>query len=974
MASNSKLILVTGDSICDNNYYKGERPTADSTSKLGFRDFQVDGGALLLKELIKTATVDCKGWRTEFALDVNHKKLPPAYHAFCLWEPQPAFLAEDSKQQELVWRAVEPPLGYGHDAEASKGGQQSTPPSSLFNVDEPPQVLVIDDAGLGFRRPDQKANWPFRDDWSGENAPHWVVLKVAGSIGTGDFWDRIVKSYRDNLIVIVSADQIRLHDVRVSRGLSWEATIEDISAELDGNPLLKPLLDARHLIVTFGSAAAFWLDNKKAPQSSKLVSNVSEAEVKPEESQASESSKLVVEPSNAEGEPEESLDKRSSMLVFDASMAEGEWEESQGKGAGFGYTSCFAAAIVHELVKHELAKVESAKRKLAKSQSTEFDNPDFEAALTAGLGAGRMLRRIGHGRVYLPDQDPKKPPIVNPEPGFPYREIAEKIVNPTEMFVSAPIPQANRLRGEWMMLDSWQVNARGSSLQRLHMEAALAVAILGAKAIDRFPVAKFGDLQTVDRNEIESLRTIRHLINSYKSGFPQKKPLSIGVFGPPGAGKSFGVTQIAMEVLHIKEEQVLTFNLSQFTDTRDLIGAFHRIRDAVLAGQTPFVFWDEFDSQGYKWLQYLLAPMQDGAFQEGQITHPITNCVFVFAGATSPTYGTFGPVNPENLQGLTATERQDAEAKWLDFVLKKGPDFMSRLVGYLNVLGPNQRQTTRVEKGRRVSEDDPTDLCCPIRRALFIRAQFWLKPEERLHMDPGVLRALLEIKHYKSGSRSLEYLCKHLRSQSGGTTPRRSHLPGNPLLNLHVEASAFWNICERDLVFASAAKQLAEGFHTDWFAELTDDERKKNSNAVPWADLDPETRASNLAQAARIPTIVAIAGLRVVPGLPLDPDDEAKVRATLKANIEVLAEAEHNNWMVERLIVGWRYARIKDKDASKKLHPTLLPYAQISQAQQRKDQLAIIGQPATDTEKAIPDYIERVKSVDFRIERVPLIR
>ena len=146
----------------------------------------------------------------------------------------------------------------------------------------------------------------------------------------------------------------------------------------------------------------------------------------------------------------------------------------------------------------------------------------------------------------------------------------------------------------------------------------------------------------MERREIEALRSMRQLMLSYKKVDPQKQPLSLAVFGAPGSGKSFGLKQIAAGVFG-KENPVLEFNLSQFKGPEDLIGAYHQVRDQALAGYTPVVFWDEFDSGEHKWLQYLLAPMQDGRFQDGQLSHAIGKSVFVFAGGTSRDYAHFGP-------------------------------------------------------------------------------------------------------------------------------------------------------------------------------------------------------------------------------------------------------------------------------------------------------------------------------------------
>ena len=172
-------------------------------------------------------------------------------------------------------------------------------------------------------------------------------------------------------------------------------------------------------------------------------------------------------------------------------------------------------------------------------------------------------------------------------------------------------------------------------------DLARLVLLRGPIALSSLPHLKIGNLLTADRREIESLRTFAQVIRRYEKMDKGKKPLSIGVFGPPGAGKSFAVRELSFAL--VQNIAWLEFNLSQFSSSGDLNGAFHQIRDQVLQHKIPVAFFDEFDSKKYDWLQYLLAPMQDGKFQDGQLTHTLGKCIFVFAGGTSPTFETFGP-------------------------------------------------------------------------------------------------------------------------------------------------------------------------------------------------------------------------------------------------------------------------------------------------------------------------------------------
>ena len=133
----------------------------------------------------------------------------------------------------------------------------------------------------------------------------------------------------------------------------------------------------------------------------------------------------------------------------------------------------------------------------------------------------------------------------------------------------------------------------------------------------------------------------------------------------------------------------MDYNLSQFDDASELTGAFHSIRDTVLKGKLPIVFWDEFDSEKLKWLKELIAPMQDGKFQEKGISHPLGKCIFFFAGGTSYTMHTFDPVNryPKDEDKDNPDIKKKKEKEEVDFKLKKGPDFISRINGYFKCSG-----------------------------------------------------------------------------------------------------------------------------------------------------------------------------------------------------------------------------------------------------------------------------------------------
>jgi hypothetical protein len=114
----------------------------------------------------------------------------------------------------------------------------------------------------------------------------------------------------------------------------------------------------------------------------------------------------------------------------------------------------------------------------------------------------------------------------------------------------------------------------------------------GKIAESKSPYLRYGKLLTYDKKEIEQLRDTYHLFCSYINNDAKlKKPISICVFGPPGAGKGFAVEQIVGSIDKTKKTEVLKFNISQMKGPDDLSFAFHQIRDVGLKEKLPIVFF-----------------------------------------------------------------------------------------------------------------------------------------------------------------------------------------------------------------------------------------------------------------------------------------------------------------------------------------------------------------------------------------------
>lgn len=277
---------------------------------------------------------------------------------------------------------------------------------------------------------------------------------------------------------------------------------------------------------------------------------------------------------------------------------------------------------------------------------------------------------------------------------------------------------------------------------------------------------QFGDLFLLTDEERAQGHAVRNLISQYAARPKPLRPLSLAVFGPPGSGKSFAVKQI-LKQLNLTPIEV---NLTQVSDASSLSELLARTarspnssrwwkkHSTGTATNLPVIFFDEFDAPKdgapFGWLAWFLAPMQDGKFLHNGEVIELPRAVYVFAGGTAATMDQFANFAQKH-----------------DFQRAKGPDFISRLRGYLDVCGPNE---------------EPLRM---LRRAILFRSELKRAIGEKaadFRPDPEFMRSLLQAGRYRHGARSIAAVVD-LSNLEGKAGFKWEDLPTDHLLSLHID-------------------------------------------------------------------------------------------------------------------------------------------------------------------------------------------
>jgi hypothetical protein len=846
-----KKIVVAGDVTIDRFYWsvKGKDP-GDTGIEVplnwelhtSMRETVLPGGAVLLARFVRDATGDIIFSPQLANLNQISPKEVLHYTAMLGKFPYSSYKKSD---KDMILR-VEKEVGYTGPVEGKLKQLK------VENDDRNADIVVIDDAGNGFR--DEESVWPAA--LKNNRKELLVVLKTCCPLTRGKLWDWVQKDHVERLVVIVSADDLRIEGVHISRQLSWERTATDFIWQITNNRTLYPLAACHHLVVCLNlDGAIHYMKNG---------------------------------------------DSFKAHLYYDPLQIEGGFNQIC-RGGMVGLNSAFVAAIVGEIVDGGLDKVGEGIRK--------------------GIVSSRRLLQKGFG------SDSTKI-------DYPGQEIFLPIQKDESQIMDILVPRQNALDSEeirfWTILEDL-------TRQRLEDVAYNTLTTGKDPALDKIPVGQFCKLKTLDRTEIESFRSIRNLMVEYLSKGFQNRPLSIAIFGPPGSGKSFGATEVAKS---IGEESIksLEFNISQWESPDDLINALHQVRDAVLMGSVPLVFFDEFDSNFQDlplgWLKYFLDPMQSGVFKHGDITHPIGKSIFIFAGGTSETFKNFS--------------REGCDEKEIKLFREvKGPDFLSRLRGYVNILGVN-----------KIRENDRLYM---IRRAILLRSLLERKAGHLfdsigiLQINPGVRRAMIKVPEYRHGVRSMEAILD-MSMLSGKGIFEQSALPPSQQLKLHVDAELFSKLMTMDVLFGEKREELARIIHNSFLEDLkkSKEKRPKNDLAIqPWGTLNEKYKESNRQQADNIPRYLHTIGYGFFPVV----GREAVKKELSSDEIERMARMEHDRWVSEKLEAGWKYGR--KKDIGRKIHPCICDWDKLPQKEQDKDR---------HTVRRFPDYLAQASFEIYKLD------
>jgi hypothetical protein len=157
-------------------------------------------------------------------------------------------------------------------------------------------------------------------------------------------------------------------------------------------------------------------------------------------------------------------------------------------------------------------------------------------------------------------------------------------------------------------------------------------------------------------------------------------------------------------------------------------------------------------------------------------------------------------------------------------------------------------------------------------------------------------------------------------------------------LDLHVDGQNFLVLVQQLELNGKVLEDLSEVAHEIYREGLKSRGESTYATSVPYKDLPENFKEQNRQNVRDIPVKLASAGYAMIPARSNEPPFNFPGDA-----LEFLAEREHERWMQVKLVDGWKFGEVTDKD--KKLNQCLVPWTELPDDEKEKDRDMVRGIP-----------------------------
>jgi hypothetical protein len=621
-------------------------------------------------------------------------------------------------------------------------------------------------------------------------------------------WNELHK-HREKVCVVISANALRREGASISRRLSWEKTIEDMAVEIRLFDKLSILTEFRHLVIRFGLTGALHIYNDGRRHAQLVFAPRPGRDFYRDPSQQGDvfgknlylvaalareaASRIITKDEATTFARALKAGLYAGLCAFDQGYKLPTVKKRSEPGAGYKMLSKLSEKVGGYL--NEGSKEPFDPKDRRKTLGVVAIRPDVAGVAGSLVDAQKdrweiLKQTVGQVSIQNHARDAARLNVAVAVTMYGWDEVLNREPDhiqhhklPIWQILIDPRSNSDDLNTlEPGKKPVWPVELPYDAFQRCEPPVSLIA-----------PVTQIGELTVLERTETESLRSIRNLFKNYVSRCKQENampPISVAVFGPPGSGKSFFVKQLADDInadTKVAKNKLIPieYNVSQFSTVDEIGHAIQRANTINIEGNIPLVFFDEFDSdrngQELGWLKHFLAPMQDGAFFGTNQTIKINRAIFVFAGGIFERFEQFYIGTDSQSYSEPALSSKDLAKTMKVFKDRKGPDFVSRLRGHIDILPINA---------------EPGNKKPVLRRAIVLRS---LLEKRKLLIDRGNLKqsnididivyALLTVDRYRHGTRSMEAVIEMCVAM--GNRMEKASLPSKEQLQMHVDADNF---------------------------------------------------------------------------------------------------------------------------------------------------------------------------------------